>query len=54
MNPIYAKTVTILPSQVDAWGKLSLPHAFDLFMDTATEAAGAMGAEKTAKCWPRA
>ena len=43
MNPIYTKTVTILPSQVDAWGKLSLPHAFDLFMDTATEAAGAMG-----------
>jgi len=43
MNLIYTKTVTILPSQVDAWGKLSLPHAFDLFMDTATEAAGAMG-----------
>ena len=43
MNLIYTKTVTILPSQVDAWGKLSLPHTFDLFMDTATEAAGAMG-----------
>ena len=43
MNLIYTKTVTILPSQVDAWGRLSLPHAFDLFMDTATEAAGAMG-----------
>ena len=43
MNLIYAKTVTILPSQVDAWGKLSLDHTFDLFMDTATEAAGAMG-----------
>ncbi len=43
MNLIYAKTVTILPSQVDAWGKLSLDHTFDLFMDIATEAAGAMG-----------
>ena len=43
MNPIYAKTVTILPSQVDAWGRLSPAHTFDLFMDTATEAAGAMG-----------
>ena len=45
MNLIYAKTVTILPSQVDAWGKLSLDHTFDLFMDIATEAAGAMGAD---------
>ena len=43
MNLVYTRTVTVLPSQVDAWGKLSLPHAFDLFMDTATEAAGAMG-----------
>ena len=43
MNPIYTKTVTILPSQVDAWGRLSPAHTFDLFMDTATEAAGAMG-----------
>ncbi len=43
MNPIYAKTVTILPSQVDAWGRLSLDRTFDLFMDTATEAAGALG-----------
>ena len=43
MNPIYAKNVTILPSQVDAWGRLSPDHTFDLFMDTATEAAGAMG-----------
>ena len=43
MNPIYTKTVTILPSQVDAWGRLSLDRTFDLFMDTATEAAGAMG-----------
>ena len=43
MNLVYTKSVTILPSQVDAWGRLSLPHAFDLFMDTATEAAGAMG-----------
>ena len=43
MNLIYTKTVTILPSQVDAWGRLSPAHTFDLFMDTATEAAGAMG-----------
>ena len=43
MNPIYTKTVTILPSQVDAWGRLSPAHTFDLFMDPATEAAGAMG-----------
>ena len=43
MNPIYTKTVAILPSQVDAWGRLSPAHTFDLFMDTATEAAGAMG-----------
>lgn len=43
MNLIYTKTVTILPSQVDASGRLSLDRTFDLFMDTATEAAGAMG-----------
>ena len=43
MNPIYTKTVAILPSQVDARGRLSPAHTFDLFMDTATEAAGAMG-----------
>ena len=43
MNPVFTKTVTILPSQLDAWGRLSLAHTFDLFMDTATEAAGAMG-----------
>ena len=43
MNLIYTKTVTILPSQVDAWGRLSPDRTFDLFMDTATEAAGAMG-----------
>ena len=43
MNPIYTKSITILPSQVDAWGRLSPAHTFDLFMDTATEAAGAMG-----------
>ena len=43
MNLIYTKTVTILPSQVDASGRLSLDRTFDLFMDTATEAAGALG-----------
>lgn len=39
----YSKTVTILPSQVDPTGRLSVPHTFDLFMDTATEAAEALG-----------
>ena len=43
MHSEYTKDVTILPSQVDMWGRLSVPHTFDLFMDTATEAAGAMG-----------
>lgn len=39
----YTKTVTILPSQLNPEGQLGLAHTFDLFMDTATEAAGAMG-----------
>lgn len=43
MHSEYTKDVTILPSQVDMWGRLSVPHTFDLFMDTATEAAGALG-----------
>ena len=43
MDPKYTRTVTVLPSQVDMWGRLSVAHTFDLFMDTATEAAGALG-----------
>ena len=43
MNAEYTKKVRILPSQIDAFGKLSVPHTFDLFMDTATEAAEALG-----------
>lgn len=43
MQTRYEKTVTILPSRVDARGKLSVPDTFDLFMDTATEAARALG-----------
>ena len=39
----YTKQSTILPSQLDAEGKLGMANTFDLFMDTATEAAGAMG-----------
>ena len=39
----YTKQITILPSQLDAEGKLGMANTFDLFMDTATEAAGAMG-----------
>ena len=43
MQTRYEKTVTILPSRVDAQGRLSVPDTFDLFMDTATEAARALG-----------
>ena len=43
MHSEYAKDITVLPSQVDMWGRLSVAHTFDLFMDTATEAAGALG-----------
>ena len=43
MNAEYTRTVTVLPSQVDAYGKLSMAHTFDLFMDVATEAADALG-----------
>ena len=43
MQTRYEKTVTILPSRVDAGGRLSVPDTFDLFMDTATEAARALG-----------
>ena len=43
MKPVYTQSLTILPSQVDAGGRLSHDRAFDLFMDTATLAADAMG-----------
>ena len=39
----YKRTITILPSQLDPEGGLGMANAFDLFMDTATLAAGAMG-----------
>ena len=43
MNTIYTREMTVLPSQVDPKGRLSVPVTFDLFMDTATEAADALG-----------
>ena len=43
MDMKYKKTITILPSQLDSDGKLGMANTFDLFMDTATQAAGAMG-----------
>ena len=43
MDPIYTHELTILPSQVDPRGRLSETRTFDLFMDVATEAAGALG-----------
>ncbi len=39
----YTRSVTVLPSRIDAHGRLSVPDTFDLFMDVATEAAGEMG-----------
>ena len=43
MDPIYIHDLTILPSQVDAGGRLSEARTFDLFMDTAAEAARLLG-----------
>ena len=43
MEMKYSKKITILPSPLNHEGRLGLANAFDLFMDTATEAAGAMG-----------
>ena len=43
MDAKYTKTITVLPSQVDVGGRLGVPATFDLFMDTATEAADALG-----------
>ena len=39
MSTRYTRSVTILPSRIDAHGRLSVPDTFDLFMDVATEAA---------------
>lgn len=39
----YSKTIAILPSQLNSEGALGMANTFDLFMDTATEAAGEMG-----------
>ena len=43
MDAKYTKTITVLPSQVDVGGKLGVAATFDLFMDTATEAAEVLG-----------
>ena len=43
MEMKYTRNITILPSQLDPEGRLGMANTFDLFMDTATEAAGAMG-----------
>ena len=43
MEARFTKTVRILPSRVDVQGRLGVAHTFDLFMDTATEAAEAIG-----------
>ena len=43
MKAEYSKNITVLPSQVDAYGRMSHAQIFDLFMDVATEAAEALG-----------
>lgn len=43
MREKYTKTITIMPSQIDSYGKLSTAETFDLFMDLATEAAEDLG-----------
>ena len=43
MKAIYSRQLTILPSQCDAEGRLSIPSAFGLFMDIATEHAETLG-----------
>ena len=43
MKARFEKTVTIMPSQIDAGGRLGVPDTFALFMDAATEAAGEIG-----------
>ena len=39
----HIRNLTILPSHVNAYGRLGVAKTFDFFMDTATEAAEAMG-----------
>ena len=43
MEMRYTWDVTILPSQLDPDGRLGVANTFDLFMDVATQAAGALG-----------
>lgn len=43
MEARYVKTTTVLPSQLDPYGRLSVPDTFNIFMDAATEAAGELG-----------
>lgn len=43
MDAKHTRTMTVLPSQVDAYGRLSPVETFNLFMDVATEAAEAIG-----------
>ena len=43
MKAYYARELTILPSMCDSAGKLSVPNAFSLFMDVATEHAERLG-----------
>ena len=43
MNRTYSHPITILPSVCDATARLSVPGAFSLFMDVATEHADALG-----------
>ncbi len=43
MDAKYTRQITILPSQLDVGGRLGVAATFDLFMDTATEAAEALG-----------
>lgn len=46
MRSEYARTVTILPGQIDTGGHLGVPDTFELFMDTA-----ALAAEKLDAGW---
>ena len=43
MKCVYSKQITILPSLCDFDAKLSVPSAFALFMDAATEHAELLG-----------
>ena len=44
MKSEFARTVTILPGQIDTGGHLGVPDTFELFMDTAALAAEKLGA----------